>query len=472
MGNQKIGMGDSGLSFWANAGFWVRAVGIAAAICAALGTRSAHAEAGVVISNYEGRGCLNAISRQPYASISGTAIKAGVNTAEVACPIVKNTSGPNIGFTLDGIQSVNFSVDFSGSQPSGANASATCSVRILNSNVFFDQMFPVLSLSATANGPGVQNFVVGPFDNRVAGFWSQQWYTDIDCVLSPGTALSSYVVRELGYQQSSYIYSSASCGPASGNTGDWFASAGLIEELQPTSPPNAQFWFTCPFGTNRRNSRVDYFGFENGVSATTVRTSVASNSIPAKLHPDFPFMTTVAAASGAQFSPSVDVLSLASGDGRLISYRLSGDATLKVDAGGAANYPFAADTYSTTNATPIPASVAIDTSRVNNPPPDDIYRTNHLGAATYTLNGFTPGISHNVRLHFVESYWTAAGKRKFNVKVNNTQVLTNFDIFATAGARYRAVDNFSFVAADANGRYNIALTNVTDQALLAGIEIY
>jgi hypothetical protein len=45
-----------------------------------------------------------------------------------------------------------------------------------------------------------------------------------------------------------------------------------------------------------------------------------------------------------------------------------------------------------------------------------------------------------VTLKFAELYWTAAGKRVFNVAINGTAVLSNFDIFKAAGAAFKAVD--------------------------------
>lgn len=53
---------------------------------------------------------------------------------------------------------------------------------------------------------------------------------------------------------------------------------------------------------------------------------------------------------------------------------------------------------------------------------------------TYTIPGLTPGVTYAVRLHFAELTWTAAGQRVFNVAINGTTVLSDFDIFATAGA--------------------------------------
>ena len=42
---------------------------------------------------------------------------------------------------------------------------------------------------------------------------------------------------------------------------------------------------------------------------------------------------------------------------------------------------------------------------------------------SYTLPGMAPGAKYKVRLHFAETYWTAAGVRRFNVSINGTQVL-------------------------------------------------
>ena len=78
---------------------------------------------------------------------------------------------------------------------------------------------------------------------------------------------------------------------------------------------------------------------------------------------------------------------------------------------------------------------------------------------------------HTVRLHFCETYFSAAGDRTFDVSINSTQVLTDFDIYATAGGKNIAnIQQFS-EAANSSGQYVITTTNVVNQALLAGIEI-
>jgi hypothetical protein len=65
------------------------------------------------------------------------------------------------------------------------------------------------------------------------------------------------------------------------------------------------------------------------------------------------------------------------------------------------------------------------------------YSVNDSPAMVYTIPA--PAGTYALNLYFSENYVTGAGQRLFNVKVNGAPVLTNFDIFATAGARFTAV---------------------------------
>jgi len=68
-----------------------------------------------------------------------------------------------------------------------------------------------------------------------------------------------------------------------------------------------------------------------------------------------------------------------------------------------------------------------------------IYQSQRYGNPfSYTFN--VPAGSYQLTLKFAETYWTASGKRTFNVLVNGATVLSNFDIFATAGAQNKAID--------------------------------
>ena len=109
-----------------------------------------------------------------------------------------------------------------------------------------------------------------------------------------------------------------------------------------------------------------------------------------------------------------------------------------INAGGSAAGTFAADAYYSGGSTYSTTS-SIDTSAVSNPAPQSVYQTERFGNFTYTFPNLSPGAQYTVRLHEAEIYWTSSGQRLFNVAINGQQVLSNFDIYATAGAANKAV---------------------------------
>jgi hypothetical protein len=124
--------------------------------------------------------------------------------------------------------------------------------------------------------------------------------------------------------------------------------------------------------------------------------------------------------------------------------------------GGNTNYHYTAG--------PPAGLTVVDTSAVTNPAPQQVYNTERWGAAAWTITGLNPGAGYNVRLHFVEFAHTAAGLRNFNVSINSEQVLTNFDIFATAGAANKAIVEQFYTKADENGIIEIQTLNGTGSA--------
>jgi len=83
-------------------------------------------------------------------------------------------------------------------------------------------------------------------------------------------------------------------------------------------------------------------------------------------------------------------------------------------------------------------NTASTTTAITNTTDPTLYKTERYGGFTYTLN--VPNGAHNVVLKFAEIYFTSAGKRLFNVSINGTQVLTNFDVVAAAGGAFKAID--------------------------------
>ena len=157
-----------------------------------------------------------------------------------------------------------------------------------------------------------------------------------------------------------------------------------------------------------------------------------------------------------------------------------GTSLVSIDAGGAAvsdsgggDNSFVADedytggsTYSVTSTITIPSSVSATAA------PAAVYQSARQGNSTYTIPGLTSGSSYNVRLHFAELYFSAAASREFDVVINGTTVLTNFDIYATAGAKDTAVVEQYTATANSSGDIVIALSNgAKDQPMVNGIEV-
>ena len=97
-----------------------------------------------------------------------------------------------------------------------------------------------------------------------------------------------------------------------------------------------------------------------------------------------------------------------------------------------------------------------------------LYQTCRWGAFSY--NFAVPNGNYTVNLKFAEIYYSTAGSRVFNVAINGTPVLSNFDITAQAGA-FTALDK-SFPVTVTNGQIAIQFSQGSaDWPLVSGIEI-
>ena len=148
-----------------------------------------------------------------------------------------------------------------------------------------------------------------------------------------------------------------------------------------------------------------------------------------------------------------------------------GTTSLDIACGNSAVAPFVADIDFSGGAVSSGTTNAINTSGVTNPAPISVYQHGRKGTFTYTIPGLTAGQAYGVRLDFCEYAHTGAGQRQFNVSINGTQVLTNFDIFAAAGAEFKANAQSFTATANSAGQIVIVFTTVLDNALVAGIEI-
>src|SRR4029077_18297508 len=180
--------------------------------------------------------------------------------------------------------------------------------------------------------------------------------------------------------------------------------------------------------------------------------------------------TTTATAAGTY---SLTITGTSGSVTHTASVSLTGSqtATLKINSGGGGDGGwFADEDFSGGNTSSTTAT--INTSGVTNPAPAAVYQSERWGVFTYTVPNLTPGGTYTVRLHFAEIAFNGPGYRVFNVAINGSTVLSNFDIFATAGGANQAVVEQFTTTADGSGQITIAYqTGTADFPTSSGIEI-
>lgn len=148
------------------------------------------------------------------------------------------------------------------------------------------------------------------------------------------------------------------------------------------------------------------------------------------------------------------------------------NTTIFINAGGDAADNFVADTAFDQGNQYTDTSAPIDTSGVTDPAPQAVYQTCRWNSAfTYTIPDLTAGTTYTVRLHWAELAWKAKGQRLFNVAINGVEVLSSFDVFATAGYKKALVKEFK-VTAPHDGQIVIAFSQAgADNPFISGIQV-
>ncbi len=145
---------------------------------------------------------------------------------------------------------------------------------------------------------------------------------------------------------------------------------------------------------------------------------------------------------------------------------------VSIDSGGGDVGNFIADTdFSGGNQAS--SFAAVDTSLLSSPvPPQAVFQSERWAPSTYTIGGFAPGTTHTVTLYFNEIYWSQPAQRQFNVLINGSQVLTNFDIVAMTGAKNKAIEEQFQATANSAGQIIIQFTRgAADQPKISGIAV-
>jgi hypothetical protein len=148
----------------------------------------------------------------------------------------------------------------------------------------------------------------------------------------------------------------------------------------------------------------------------------------------------------------------------------SGFKPIRVSAGGSAAYTdslgqvWSADTGALNGST---SSTSASIAGTSDP---TLYRSERYNSGTLQYQFTVPNGSYNVKLKFAEIYFGAANQRVFNIVLNGSTVLPNFDIVSAAGGSFKAVDK-SFTVSASSGQIVIQLVSVVNNAKISAIEI-
>ena len=181
--------------------------------------------------------------------------------------------------------------------------------------------------------------------------------------------------------------------------------------------------------------------------------------------------------SGTADQPKVNAVELLSNGGAVtlpppVGPPVTGTPVYQISAGGPAYPPFAAEQFYTAGSTSASTN-PVNTYLVVSPAPEMVYQTERNGNFSFVFPSLIPAHTYLVRLHFAETYFTAVGQRVFNVSINGSTVLTNFDILKAAGAANTAVVEQFTTTADANGNITVNYFGATvNQPKASALEIY
>jgi hypothetical protein len=141
---------------------------------------------------------------------------------------------------------------------------------------------------------------------------------------------------------------------------------------------------------------------------------------------------------------------------------------IRINAGGTAYVDALGQTWSADRSYSGGATWAV-ANTITGTTSQPVYQTCRYGGFSYQFA--VPNGTYTVNLKFAEVSQTAAGRRIFNVGINGTTVLPNFDIFAQAGGEF-IVLNKSFTVSVTNGQIAILFsTGSANLPMVNGIEI-
>jgi hypothetical protein len=198
-------------------------------------------------------------------------------------------------------------------------------------------------------------------------------------------------------------------------------------------------------------SSVSSKGASSSVSSSSsIRSSVTSSSVHSSIA-----SSSRPSSSSLRSSSSSSIISTTPA---LVYALNSGGA--KVNYNGV---EYQADRFNTGG------TVSTTTDNISNVAEDALFQSERYGTFGYAIP--VTNSTYNVELHFAEIYHTTVGKRSFNVSVEDKQEMSQVDLYSLIGADAAYTYTVNNVQVT-DGKLNIDLTSLTDNATLAGFAIY
>ncbi|WP_432839015.1 malectin domain-containing carbohydrate-binding protein [Dactylosporangium sp. CA-092794] len=257
------------------------------------------------------------------------------------------------------------------------------------------------------------------------------------------------------------------------NTYRFLESGYTIEHLQPGVQYEVRLYF-CDWYWTQVGKRI----FDVAINGTTVLHDfdVLATAVAAGFDGRYPGVERdFVVAADAAGTISVNLIRGSADQPLINAIVVHSPSTLEVDSGGPG------DAFVTGG---LPASNTTGSNGLPNwsrtvahPISQENWNTYRFLESGYTIEHLQPGVQYEVRLYFCDWYWTQVGKRIFDVAINGTTVLHDFDVLATAVAagfdgRYPGVERDFVVAADAAGTISVNLIRgPADQPLINALVV-
>ncbi|SDE41468.1 malectin domain-containing carbohydrate-binding protein, partial [Belnapia rosea] len=135
---------------------------------------------------------------------------------------------------------------------------------------------------------------------------------------------------------------------------------------------------------------------------------------------------------------------------------------------------YAADTATAPNPALVGAStVRTTTAAIANTNDDSFFQSYRFGK-DFGYNIALPNGTYTVELDFIETFFTSAGQRRFDVQLEGQEVISNLDLFTAAGGintAYIATRTVSVTDGQLNLRLESSGTDDLDNAILSGFAV-